>query len=225
MSSITGAVLPSTLQEAGLSSPKSGKGEATKQKEFLELFVAQLKNQNPLDPKEGADFLAQLAQFSTVEGIQNMQKSMEGFESSMQSSQALHATSLVGKSVYVKSSFGVLSPGESIKGNIQLPESSGNLDIAIKDANGALVKNLSLGSQKSGDVPFLWNGLDNEGNNLPPGKYFIQATSVVDGKTTALTSSISANVDSVTVKNKSGGFILNVENFGPILLDDVNTIG
>src|SRR5574344_1054483 len=69
--------------------------------EFLELLVAQLNNQNPLDPQDNGEFVAQLAQFSTLEGIEKLNDSMGDIISSVQSSQTLQAASLVGKSVII----------------------------------------------------------------------------------------------------------------------------
>src|SRR5471030_2845223 len=87
------------LSEIGLHSPIDlGKGK-TEKNEFLQLFVAQLKNKNPLEPQDGSDFLGQLAQFSTVEGIKNMESAFNKIADSLNSTQALQATSLVGKKV------------------------------------------------------------------------------------------------------------------------------
>jgi flagellar basal-body rod modification protein FlgD len=206
------------FQEIGLNSPGEEKKEKSQQTQFLDLFVAQLKNQNPLDPKEGADFLAQLAQFSTVEGIQNMQSSISNLAKTFQSNSALQATSLVGKNVFTKTNESTIkSIDQPLKGIVNIPAYAQDVQISIRDEAGALHKQFTLGNLSSGEIPFHWQG--------GPGTYSVQASGIVDGKNTNLDTYISSNVDSVTIPRNGGGLLLNIEGVGTVPLDEVKTIG
>lgn len=206
------------FQEIGLNSPGEEKKEKSQQTQFLNLFVAQLKNQNPLDPKEGADFLAQLAQFSTVEGIKNMQDSISSLAKTFQSNAALQATSLVGKNVYAKTNESTIkSVDQPLKGIINIPEYAQDVKISIRDETGALQKEFQLGDLSHGEIPFHWQGF--------PGKYSIQANAMISGKNTNLDTYVSSNVDSVTIPKNGGSLILNIDDIGTVSLDEVKTIG
>ena len=206
------------FQEIGLNSPGEEKKEKSKQTQFLDLFVAQLKNQNPLDPKEGADFLAQLAQFSTVEGIQNMQSSISNLAKTFQSNSALQATGLVGKSVFAKTNEAIVkSPENPLKGILTIPSYAQDVKVSIKDESGAVHKNIALGNLSSGEIPFHWQG--------NPGKYTLQASAMIEGKNTELEIYISSNVDSVTIPKNGTGLLLNIDGVGTVPLDEVKTIG
>ena len=115
------------------------------QKDFLELMVAQLKNQDPFKPMESGEFLTQLAQFGTVNGIQGLQSSFGQLVGSLQSVQALQASSLVGRSVLVKGDTGVLTAGGSLGGVIDLQSSAGDVSVKILDASGRIVKETRAG--------------------------------------------------------------------------------
>ncbi|MEZ5548059.1 MAG: flagellar hook capping FlgD N-terminal domain-containing protein [Pseudomonadales bacterium] len=117
---------------------KSDSGES----DFLKLLVAQLNNQNPLSPQDNGEFLSQLAQFSTVEGVEKLNLTMEKFSSSMLSSQALQATALVGRSVLIPSDTGRLNSGSALTGMVELPASTGNLALKIYNESGELVRQL-----------------------------------------------------------------------------------
>ena len=101
--------------------------------EFLELLVAQLNNQNPLEPQENGEFIAQLAQFSQVEGIEKLNTSMGSLLSGYQSSQALQASSLVGRKVIVPTEKAVVDTSETFKGSLVLPVTSSNVYVNVYD--------------------------------------------------------------------------------------------
>lgn len=126
---------------------------------FLKLMVAQLKNQNPLDPKDNQAFVAQLAQFSTVEGIEKLNKTATGFESSMNSKNALQASSLVGRSVIVDGNKnGLLMPKGVVSGFSELPASATNMVLSIQGKNGELLEKINLGNHDSGAMSLRWDG-------------------------------------------------------------------
>ena len=101
--------------------------------DFLSLMTTQLKNQDPLKPLENGDFLGQIAQFSTVSGIGDLNSPFDGFAQSMQSDQALRGSALVGRNVLVPSSIGNLSAEEGFKGQINVAQPVGDLKVQIYD--------------------------------------------------------------------------------------------
>jgi flagellar basal-body rod modification protein FlgD len=172
---------------------------------FMKLMVAQLENQNPLKPQEGAEFLSQLAQFSTVSGIQQLQDSFAEFSVTMNEEQALQAANLVDKKVLIPSREGVLGADGSIEGELSVPASATHVTVRVFGANGAQLRSIDLGAQSEGQVPFTWDGLLDDGiNHANPGIYTIKAEAIIDGKTTALDTQVRAPVESVKLGGGKG---------------------
>lgn len=219
-------VIPSvSLADVGLNAPtQANKKEDTQSTDFLQLFVTQLKNQDPLEPEKGADFLAQLAQFSTVEGIKNMEQSLTNVASALSSSQALQATSLVGKKVEVLTNQAMLTNGETVKGSMVLDEKVDNLTMEIRNANGEVVKTYEYGSQSKGDFAFSWDGLDDDGQAVAPGKYKLTAKGDVSGVETQLSTYVASNVESVSINKNGQPLGINITGLGQVSIDDVKTI-
>ena len=191
------------------------------QADFLELLVAQLSNQDPLDPQDSGQFLTQLAQFEMVQGITDLNTSFSSFSQSMLSNQALQATSLVGRDVLVNSNIGSLHTGQNLSGYLDLPQTASAVNLKIYDGGGDLVRELRLGGKTAGEVGFNWDGLNDNGEALPPGNYRIEAEAMIDGNATAIPTSINVNVDSVTIDQQQGT-ILNLEGqIGSIPLAEV----
>ncbi len=197
------------------------------QTEFLELMMAQLENQDPLSPQNNTEFIAQLAQFSSVEGIQSLNGNVDSLVDSFKSSQALQASALVGRKVQIEGSAAVMKEGEGMGGALGLPEGSRDLKASITDANGLVVKELDLseyrlgdGSYPAGKAPFEWDGLGSDGQAMPAGTYFVSATAVVNGNKETLASNVNVNVDSVTMGG-GGAVTLNLAGYGSVGMSDV----
>ncbi len=212
------------LSDIGLNPAETKKDKDTNKTDFLALFVAQLRNQNPMDPQKGEDFLAQLAQFSMVEGIKNMESSFKEFTANMQSSQALQASSLVGKNVEVKTGNFIYNQGDSVKGSVELAQSVADLKLEVINNAGQVVKTIAMGTKEAGFAPFVWNGLDDNGQELTPGMYKVKASSVIEGTETQLDTYVASNVDSVTINQQGRGLLLNVSGFGTVSIEDIRTI-
>ncbi|MGA4529979.1 flagellar hook assembly protein FlgD [Ectopseudomonas chengduensis] len=191
--------------------------------EFLNLLVAQLNNQNPLEPQGNGEFIAQLAQFSSLEGIQQLNSSVSSMMSSFQSSQALQASSLVGRKVIVPSEKAVVDTSESFKASTVLPVSSSNVYVNVYDNSGSLVTRLNLGEQAAGNVSFIWDGKDSSGNVAPPGTYKFEAQATYGSETKGLYTMLPANVDSVTLGGNE--LMLNLAGLGSVPLSQVQVIG
>jgi|SRR5690606_15559630 len=193
--------------------------------EFLELLVAQLNNQDPLSPQGNGEFIAQLAQFSTVEGVEKLNSSMQSIVSGYQSSQALQASSLVGRKVIVPTDRAVVDTSSTFRASLNLPAASSNVYVNVYDSAGAAVSRINLGQQAPGNVSFMWNCKDASGNTLPPGTYRFEAQASYGKETKGLSTMLPANVDSVTLGQNGGELMLNLAGLGSIALSQVQVIG
>jgi flagellar basal-body rod modification protein FlgD len=190
---------------------------------FLKLMIAQLKNQNPLEPTTNADFVAQLAQFSSVEGIQELNNTVGQIASGNQSSQALQASSLVGRTVKVAANNAQLGTSGKIAGTIEIPVTTSGVELSIFNSAGELVFKEQLGAQEKGDLEFVWDGKNADGQIMPQGKYKFSAVSTYEGKPLQLATYMGANVNSVTL-GANNTVTLNVDGIGPVSVGSVKEI-
>lgn len=203
-------------------------GSALGKDAFLQLLVTQLKNQDPLSPTDNTQFVSQMAQFSSLESMQNLNTTVTGLATSYQSTQALQASSLVGRSVIVATDKAVLDPttGTGITGSVNLSSSSTATTVNVYDSTGNVVDTIDLGTQAAGNASFTWDGLDSTGAAAAAGTYTFKATATIDGTATAMTTYLPAKVSSVTMASTSGGeMTLNLAGLGSVALSNVQTIG
>ncbi len=196
------------------------------QEEFLKLMVAQLQNQSPMKPQENGEFLGQMAQFSTVAGLQDMQKTLDKLSSSLVSNQALQASSMVGRFVRVPGDTGVLPEGEGERffGAVDLDRSAANVKVEILTEAGEVVKTIGLGNQPEGVADFAWDGVNDRGEAVPPGMYKVRATGIIDNKNSSLATNVVAPVESVTLGRNGEQMKLNVTGVGTLSMDSVREI-
>ncbi|PAV26220.1 flagellar basal-body rod modification protein FlgD [Tamilnaduibacter salinus] len=226
----TGAVsnASSILDQFRNQTPQSGQGQGTDElgrSEFMDLMLAQMKNQNPLEPQKNGEFIAQLAQFSSLEQMESVSSSVEQLAGEFRSTQALQASAMVGQSVLVPSQSGQLGPDGKMDGVVNVPASTSSLRLTVVDESGAQVRQLDLGSAQAGQTTFEWDGKDGDGNAMPPGAYAIKAEASYPQGTQQLSTMINANVDSVSLGQKGGkGVTLNLAGMGQVALSDVQQI-
>ncbi|MDF1583833.1 MAG: flagellar hook assembly protein FlgD [Methyloprofundus sp.] len=215
-----------TAKQLGLSVADAvkPKKQALGQEQFLKLMTTQMTHQDPTKPMENGDFLAQMAQFSTVEGIGSLNNSFNAFAGSMTSSQSIEASGLVGKRVSVPSNQGVLGFDSPLAGNIKLNSATNQATVSIKDQTGAVVKTLNLGSQSEGMKKFEWDGLLEDGSYATPGIYNIEAQATIDGQNTALETFMGAKVESVDLGDPQKGVVLNLGQLGAVEFSKVKQV-
>ena len=220
--STVGDISSTTLDQYQIKNAPSTNKELGKN-EFLNLLVAQLNNQNPLEPQSNGEFIAQLAQFSQVEGIEKLNTSMGSLVTGYQSSQALQASSLVGRKVIIPSETAVVDTSQSFKASLVLAASSSNVYVNVYDKTGAAVSRVNLGDQAAGNVSFIWDGKNSSGNLLPPGTYKFEAQASYAEGTKGLFTMLPANVDSVTLGGSE--LMLNLAGLGSVPMSQVQIIG
>jgi flagellar basal-body rod modification protein FlgD len=192
---------------------------------FLQLLVTQLKNQNPLEPQDNGAFVAQLAQFSSLEGITTLNETVSGIAGNYNSSQALQASSLVGRSVIAPGDTAVVDTTKGMTGSVAMPQSVTAATLTITDKDGKAVRTIKLEDQQAGNASFTWDGKDDAGNPLASGTYTFGATTTIDGQSVALVTNLPATVNSVTISQTGGELMLNLAGLGSVALSKVQTIG
>ncbi|WP_426202837.1 flagellar hook assembly protein FlgD [Pseudomonas sp. TWP3-1] len=201
-------------------------GQALGKDAFLQLLVTQLKNQNPLDPQDNSAFVAQLAQFSSLEGITTLNSTVTGLAGNYNSSQALQASSLVGRNVIVQTnSVQMDDPSKGMTGSVNVTSSIAGGTVTITDKDGKAVRTIDLGSRAVGSASFTWDGKDNNGVQVAAGTYTVKASAPINGTATDLATYLPATVNSVTISQTGGELMLNLAGKGSVALSKVQTIG
>jgi flagellar basal-body rod modification protein FlgD len=153
---------------------------------FLKLLTEQLKNQDPTDPMDTAEFTQQLVQYSQVEQQINTNKNFETLISLQRNSSASAALGYLGKTVVTKGDQATLQGGTA-NWSYQLPGNSGETQLLVSDSRGRVVRSLS-GERSAGTHDFVWDGKGQNGQTLPDGVYRLEVkASGADGKTMAAT--------------------------------------
>jgi len=195
------------------------------QEDFLKLMITQFKNQDPMKPMENGEFLAQLAQFSTVKGLGDLNNSFASLSSSVVSNQALQASSLLGRDVLVNRSSGYIDAGGTLTGAVELSSSVSDVVVQITDKNGALARQFNLGPQSAGLKRFSWDGKLADGTTAAAGTYTVKATILSAGSQQAAAPTlVDARVESVTMSAGQNGLSLSLRGMGDVNFSDVRSI-
>ena len=193
------------------------------QQDFLTLMLAQLKNQDPLQPMENGEFLAQLAQFSTVGGIEKVNDTLASLGDGMRDFRIATAANLLGHEVLVPGNIARPGADGTINGVIDLPEDASSVVISYSDATtGALLNTQTLANQPAGLTGFSWS-------DLPPGlaesrtpvRVTVSATTA--SGTAQVGPSVFARVLSATSAAGSADTTLQIEDYGALSAVEVET--
>jgi flagellar basal-body rod modification protein FlgD len=217
-SSITGQNATSAATSSNVSNEDS-------EQRFLKLLVTQLNNQDPLNPMQNAELTSQLAQMSTVSGIEKLNSTLSGLVNQTSSNQLLQATSLIG--------YNVLSPGDTLTTKapedgkepasqafaVELPGTASDVDIKIVDGTGKVVRTISAGSMTEGVNAVTWDGKDDAGNVVPAGAYRFTVDATNGSATVKATSLTFSQV--AAVKQGTTGVSLELMTGNNISLSDV----
>jgi flagellar basal-body rod modification protein FlgD len=218
MTEVTSGSLSSILNDFAIQ--EKPKDTELGRDEFLKLLVTQLENQDPLSPQENGAFVAQLAQFSSLEEAQNLSSSFDGFANNFLSTQHLQATSLVGRPVHVASQTTLLADegAISVLADISVPTDSATMSV-FNDA-GSLIDTFELGPQSAGRNEFIWTGKNAENTRHPVGLYRFVVSATSNGTVGEVPVYLSSNVNSVTIE-PGGSLTLNLAGIGPTSLSEV----
>jgi flagellar basal-body rod modification protein FlgD len=222
MTTIQDNAVPASLMTAmNPAAPTAKSTAAEAQDRFMTLLVTQMKNQDPLNPLDNAQVTSQLAQLSTVTGIDKLNTTLEALQGSYQSSQALQSASMIGHSVLVPGSTLDLTGGKGLMG-VELTEPADKVQITIRDASGKAVHTMDLGSMEVGTHPLQWDGTTDSGAAAADGSYKFEVTATRGSeKVTPTTLSFGA-VGSVSTGAQ--GVKLNIPSIGTVNMADVRQI-
>jgi len=188
---------------------------------FLTLLTTQLKNQDPLSPMENAELTSQLAQISTVNGIEKLNATMQTLLSGMTESQTFEAAALVNRGVLVPGA--TLSLGEQGGiGGFELGKPADEVSVTIKDSNGLVVRTLELGPQESGIHPFVWDGAANSGAQAAAGNY-TYSISAKNGSETSTPMALAYGLVQAVTRNPTG-LSVEVGTLGAFTMNDIRQI-
>jgi flagellar basal-body rod modification protein FlgD len=194
---------------------------ADTQDRFLKLLTTQLKNQDPLNPMDNAQLTSQLAQISTVDGIERLNATLQKLVSSSVDAEAMQAVGLVGHQVMVAGS-GLQLTDSGAVGGVDLGSAADSVTLTIKDSNGLVVKTLNLGSLDAGINNFTWDGMADSGAQAVSGAYSLSV--VAKRGSDNVDASLLQLAGVVSVNRSSQGATLDLGQLGLARMSDIKQI-
>ena len=189
------------------------------QDRFLKLLVTQMRNQDPLNPMDNAQVTTQLAQISTVSGIDKLNTSLEGMASAMSATQN---ASLIGRSVVVSSDLVRFDGTNPVTVGVELASSADKVGVSIVDASGRVVRSMAFGALPAGTSTFAWDGRNNAGDRVKGGDYTLRLDATAGTKAVAASGLVAGLVDSVSMQGTSSR--LNLRGLGAADVSQVRRI-
>jgi flagellar basal-body rod modification protein FlgD len=194
--------------QAALAAAGGSQTAADTSNQFLTMLVAQMQNQDPLNPMDNAEITTQMAQIQTVQGVQTLNTSMQGLSTQLVQLQALQAASMVGKQVTVPGNQLTINDG-SAQGGYTLSGPSTSTQVQVLSSSGQVVDTISFGAQSAGNQTFNWSAGDQSGNG-----YTFKVTAVNGSNPVTSTPLMEDTVDSVS--NSGGQLTLQLQNSGSV---------
>lgn len=194
----------SAIGNTTTSSLSSSSTQSLDKDDFLKLLVTQLQNQDPMNPADSTEFVTQLAQFSSLEQLQNVNeniKIVQLFDQSINNSQAV---TFVGKTVKATGSIFELSDGGSYEVQYQLGEEADTVNVSILNSYGETIRKIKMENLSAGIQSVVWDGKDENGNAAPAGTYtFSVQAKNTDGEAMSTAAYIEADITGVSYHDGS----------------------
>ncbi len=219
---------PEEAAAAATAKAANAKKAELNQEDFLTLMITQLKNQDPFKPMDPAQYVGQLAQFSSVSGLADINKNISALTSSLRGNQVLDGASLIGHTVIAQGNQVyryVPEEGEAIptQGAVEVPAGASSVQLIVRDSAGSLVKTQAMDIRK-GLQGFNWDGSTDAGGIAPTGSYKIEVIAKVGDKNVSLNTSVAAQVSSVALDPTNGALTLDTDTLGEIAMSDVERV-
>ena len=190
--SLTAATQP-TNTAAASTTPNLG------QDDFLKLLMAQLQNQDPLQPTDGTQFVTQLAQFTQVQQSVAQSTTLGNISTQISGLANSNSTDLVGKTVSIQGKGFNWDGTFAATANVNLAGPAQQVTVAIQDSQGNVVRTLKLGAEPGGTLPITWNGADDSGQPTPAGTYSLNVTATdANGQNVNVSTTVSGVVNKVS---------------------------
>ena len=170
------------------------------QDRFMKLLVVQLQTQDPLNPLDNAAVTSQMAQISTVQGIEKLNQTMTSLSGMYQTSQTVAAAALIGHITLSDGNQMQLSSGKAIAG-VELAKDADTVEIKVNDKNGNVVYTEKLTNQKAGVMQFQWDGKNNDDVLQPDGTYSINVSAKANGEAVSATPLAYSKVEALSWNN------------------------
>jgi flagellar basal-body rod modification protein FlgD len=229
MDIVNGALVRQRTPEEVAAAAAANKAHKTEldQNDFLTLMITQLKNQDPMKPLDPSNYVGQLAQFSSVSGLKEINNSISGLTSSLRGNQVLDGASMIGHAVVAPGNNVYLdSPSANrigVAGAVEVPSGTTSAQLVVKDSNGATVRTVAM-TPSSGSHGFSWDGNKDDGTAAPGGSYKVEVIANVGGKSQSLKTSIAATVSSVALDPTTGALLLDTDSLGEIPMSTVERV-
>ncbi|WP_380782482.1 flagellar hook assembly protein FlgD [Sphingomonas sp. R86520] len=193
------------------------------QSDFLKLMTAQMQNQDPFNPVDNTQMVAQMAQISTTSGISEMNTTLKAMADKLGVTSTSDALSYVGKTVLTEGSTAYGRSAGGIAGSVELAGAATDVNVTISDANGAVLKTMSLGKQAAGTIGYDWDGKDTAGADAGSGPFTVAVNAQSNGTTVGATSLVWAPVQSVSTT--TGAAVLTLPGLGEVPATAIRQIG
>ncbi len=209
----------------GTSATTATKNKSTMdQSDFLKLMTTQLKNQDPFSPVDNTQMVAQMAQFSSVAGISEMNKTLSSIMTKLNGTTTSDALSYVGKTVLTEGGTAFPRTSGGIAGAVELGAAASDVTVTIADKNGAVLKTLTMANKPAGTSTFDWDGITDDGQTAGAGPYKVTLSALNNGVAVSAKPLVWAPVESVSLP--SGGTpVLSVTGLGQVALSAVRSVG
>lgn len=221
MSSVIDSINQANQAAASTSSNASPSAAKDMEDRFMTLFLAQLQNQDPLNPMENAEMTSQLAQMNMVSGLEDLNKSMQTLLGSYNEALSLQAANLIGKNVLVPGQGITLTEAGAVAG-VELEGPADAVEVVISTVDGQEVARQSLGQQPGGTLAFVWDGMSAQGEALPVGNYRLSVSASLAGTPVNANALQAGTVSALTRGNE--GFLMEITGLGALSLDDVKQV-
>ncbi|WP_343639297.1 flagellar hook capping FlgD N-terminal domain-containing protein [Roseateles sp.] len=208
----------SSTNKTSTSSAAQSSGAADTQDRFLKLLVAQMQNQDPMNPMDNAQVTTQLAQIQTVTGVGTLNNSIQSLSSQFQQMQALQSVSLVGRDVTVPGNKVTVADGKATM-NFDLADAADTVKLEVLNGAGAVISTQDLGKMKGGSQSYTWDASKaSETANLT-----FRVTATKSGNAVTATTLMR---DTVRAVNTTGATLqLDLKNSGLVDYDKVRALG
>lgn len=223
--------IPSAASSSSTNSTNTANGTLqTTSDQFLKMLVTQMQNQDPLNPMDNSQMTSQIAQLNTVQGINNLNTTVQSLQTGLQANLNLQAASLIGAQVTVPgSSFALpaqtgtnVADPSRLSFGYDLSSAADSVMVNIKDTSGNVVRTMAVNGTAQGTNYINWDGKDNSGNLVPVGTYSFSVAATAAGKVVSSTNLSSDTVLSVSMD--TSGVKLNTANLGNVAVSDVRKV-
>ena len=192
------------------------------QNQFLTMLVTQMNNQDPLNPLDNSQLTSQLAQISTVSGLQTMNTTLTQLLQQTAASRAMDSASLIGKTVMVPGSAVSVSGGVPGQIGVDIPSTADSVTVQVLDASGNVVRTIDMKGQTAGVKDVAWDGKNDQGNAVADGDYSFKVAATANGKDVLPVALVYGKVQAIS--GDSSGVLVDLGNGQTASVDDVRRI-